>query len=140
MVGVSFVAIIISCDPIDKRLTISNDSDEILFYITSASATLDGRSPFKNSFKIENGDTIWDESSNIIFPSSSKSPAIIGRNGWEDFINEDCEDSKLRIFVFEKNLIDRVPWDTIVTRQYFSKKYEFNVQDLEKLNWRVEYK
>ena len=137
--SICLILLMFGCDPIDERLLISNNSDEIIFYLISPRIELDGQSPFKNSFEIVDKDTVWDETSNLVFPSSSKTPVIIGRNGWEDFINEDCQDNKLKVFIFQKSLISKVPWDTIVANQQFSKKYELTIEDLERNNWQVKY-
>lgn len=137
--SISFILLMFSCDPIDDRLSISNNTNEIIFYLISPRNELDGQSPFKNSFKIVKGDTVWDETSNLVFPSSSKTPVIIGRNGWEDFITEECADNKLKIYVFEKDLISKIPWHEIIAGQQFSKKYQLTLKDLERLNWQIKY-
>lgn len=131
--------LIMSCDPIDK-IEFHNESGQVIFYSTSFNDSITGRDPFINSYKITEGDTIWDESSNLLLRDSSKSLTIIGKDAWVDYINERCEDSTLRIFVFEKELIERIPWDSIVAEGIYTKKFSYKVKDLEKLNWRIEYK
>ncbi len=138
--GVVPFIILQACDPIDKRLTLRNESEDLIFYAMSPNDSIRGRSPLISSYRIEQADTLWDESSNLLLSDSGKSVAMIGRNAWENYINERCKDSTLRIFVFEKNLITQVPWDTLVIKQLYSKKFTYKVKDLEKLNWRVEYK
>lgn len=63
----------------------------------------------------------------------------MGRNIWETHIDEKCQDSTLRVFFFEKELIMQIAWDTILEKQLYSKKLEFTVSDLEKVNWKVVY-
>jgi len=139
-VGITVSIILLRCDPIDKRLVLANDSDDLVFYTMSPNDSIRGRSPFFHSYKVEQGDTVWDESSDLLLADSSKSVAMIGRNAWEKYINTRCKDSTLRIFVFEKNLITKVPWDSLMSKQLYTKKFAYKVKDLEKLNWRVEYK
>jgi len=129
-----------ACDPIDKKIELSNKSSDVIFYSTSVNDSIMSRSPFLNAFKINQSDTIWDESSNLLLSDSSKFLTIIGKHAWEDYINKRCRDSTLRIFIFNKELIEKVPWDTIVSKQLYTRKLTYKVKDLKKLNWRVEYK
>lgn len=131
--------LMMACDPIDDRLTIRNNSNEIIFYISTSHRELGGNSPTINSFKVNEKDTLWDETSNLIFPLSSKKLIMIGRNGWEDFINEECEDGKLKIYILENNLFKTYPWDTIVNKQLYSKKYEMSIKDLSAKDWTIFY-
>jgi len=127
-------ALLISCDPYDTRLTIENRTDEIIFYSISVNDSIRNSSPLV----IDNEDTIWTQSS-LILPDSVASEVILGRDGWKYFINEDCLDSTLRVFLFDKNLVLETPWDTIYAKQKYLKKYEMSVEDLEKANWRLVY-
>lgn len=137
---ITLISILSNCDPIDKRIYLKNSSDDLVFYSISVSDTVMGRSPFVNSHRIVGQDTIWDESSNLLLADSGKNLTIIGKDAWEDYINNKCEDSTLRIFFFDKQLITTVPWDSIKTKRLATNKYSYKVKDLEKLNWKVEYK
>jgi hypothetical protein len=131
--------LLLGCDPIDK-IELHNRSSKVIFYSTSVNDSITGRNPFTNAYKINEGDTTWDESSNLLLSDSSKFLTIIGKNAWVDYINKNCKDSTLRIFVFEKELIEQIPWDTLVAKQLYTKKFSYKVKDLEKLNWQIEYK
>ncbi len=127
------MACLISCDPIDDRLKIINNTNEEIFFSISKGELFN-----KNPLFISNKDTIW-ESSNIIYPMSNYNHALIGPNEWEYFINRDCEDSTLRIFFFRKELIIDYEWDSIVKFQIYSDKKSFKVKELEINNWEVTY-
>lgn len=133
------IILVWGCDPIDKKIVLSNKSSDVIFFSTSVNDSIITRSPFSHAYKIDQGDTIWDESSNLVLSDSSKFLTIIGKHAWENYINKKCKDSTLRIFIFNKSLT-KVPWDTIVSKQLYSKKFTYKVKDLEALNWRVEYK
>ena len=136
--GILCMFIILGCDPTDERLTIFNRSNNIVFYRVSLQERLHGESPYKNSFRLIGTDTLWDETSNLILPNSYKKPVAIGRKGWENLI-KDAEDQKLRIFVFEKDLLLTLPWDSIVNHQIFSQKYELTLEDMDLANWEIIY-
>ena len=132
---ISSVLFFISCDPMDDRLTIVNKTKDDIFYSLS---TIDSVSI--NPLRIVNSaDTVFFDSQ-IVLADSIYKHGLIGPNEWEYFINRDCQDSTLRIFIFEKKLILNTPWDSIVAKQQYSKKYELTVKELEKLNWQVVYK
>lgn len=131
---ISSVLFFISCDPMDDRLTIVNKTKDDIFYSLS---TIDSVSI--NPLRIVNSaDTVFFDSQ-IVLADSIYKHGLIGPNEWEYFINRDCQDSTLRIFIFEKKLILNTPWDSIVAKQQYSKKYELTVKELEKLNWQVVY-
>ena len=128
------IILMLGCDPIDDRLFVINKSNDTIFYSlsTNDSVTI-------NPIRIlESKDTIYNESC-IVLPDSFSKHGLIGTNEWEYFINQDCKDSNLRVFIFEKKMLVGIPWDTIVEKQEYSKKYKFNVEELKKLNWRIEY-
>ncbi len=125
---------LLGCDPTDDRLTIVNESNDDVFYSLSINDTVTN-----NPVRIlDSKDTIWRES-NIILTNTFIRHSLIGPNEWEYFINRNCEDSTLRVFIFKKEFILNTSWDSIVAKQTYSKKYKLTVKDLDKLNWRVTY-
>jgi hypothetical protein len=129
------VVLFIGCDPYDSRLTIVNNTQDTIFWKLSDKEQEQWSSPV---FYDEQNNIVWNESS-IVLPDSIDKDYMLGRNGWEDFINERFEDSTLRVFIFEKELVLNTPWDTIVEKQIYTKKYAITVKKLEKLNWRIVY-
>jgi len=126
------------CDPVDRRLTLVNYSDRLIFYSVSVNDSIMGRSPLVASYEISRGDTIWDESSNLVPAGKKKSLVIIGKDAWVYYINRVCEDSTLRVFVFDKDLITSTTWDTLVSTRRYTHKITAKVKDLEKSNWEIE--
>lgn len=122
-------------DTFDTRLRIVNKTHETVFINLSKNnlftvpVVLD---PIKR-------DTLWDEMRwTPSIDSSVHIPPSLG--SWVNYINEKCKDSTLTVFIFDKKLLKSVPLDSLVTKQLYSKKFSYKVKDLEKLNWRVEYK
>ena len=68
------------------------------------------------------------------------SKSINGVSVWEDFINTNSKDSVIRIFIFSKALVKEYGWKNIVSTGKYTKKYVFNENQLESLNWSVFYK
>ena len=122
------------CDPYDRRLTVVNNSNKDILYKISDNDSISKSSQLRISGK----DTIWNEST-IVFSDSSSKISMPGRNGWEEYINEDCSNQKLRIFLFDKELISTVPWERIYQEQKYTKKYELTVEELKQMSWEVNY-
>jgi hypothetical protein len=128
-----FLAVLLSgCDPMDMRLTIVNESSHDIFYQVSSDDSFSDSNPLRI---IEN-DTVWHESS-MVKRNSETTKAMLGRNGWESFINKKCKDSILRLFVFKKDLLLSDNWESIFKRQFFSQKYNMTIEELEKNDWKI---
>ena len=118
----------------DDRLTILNESKDTVFVVISHDGSLE-----EYPIKFNNGDTLWDHTRYII-PGGEDHPLSFGPNSWENMINKRYRDSTLTVFIFDKKLLKTVPQDSLVLKQVYSKKYSYKVKDLEKLNWRIEYR
>lgn len=129
-----FIFLLFGCDPMDNRLIIVNKSTEPIFYSMSINDVITN-----NPLRIlDSKDTIF-EDSYIIPADTFIRHALIGSNEWEYFINRDCIDSTLKLFVFEKQTILNIPWDTITKYRLYKEKYNLTVKGLQKMNWKVVY-
>jgi hypothetical protein len=45
----------------------------------------------------------------------------------------------MQIFIFDADVIESTPWDTIVKYNKFLKRYQFTKAELEKMNWDIIY-
>jgi hypothetical protein len=43
------------------------------------------------------------------------------------------------LFIFDADVIEKTPWDTIVKYDMFLKRYQFTKDELEKMNWEIVY-
>ena len=134
LTGLMLMLFLSSCDQFDARLIIANKSENEIFFNLSQTDSVIEYSPLRTY----NNDTILEES-NYLLPSDSMHQLAMGVNMWERHINEECQDSTLRVFFFDKELIMEIPWDTILKKQLYTKKLEYTVSDLEKVNWKVVY-
>lgn len=123
-----------ACDPYDGRLSIINHKSDTVFVLLS----VDGH--FKEyPIKFDKADTLWTHI-RYISPNDSTEVLSMGRNSWENTINKNYKDSTITIFFFDRELLKSLPPDSLLSKQLYSKKFTYKVKDLEKLNWRVEYK
>lgn len=50
---------------------------------------------------------------------------------------EQCE--KLIVFVFDSQVLESTPWDTIKVKYLILMRYDLSLADLQKLNWTITY-
>ena len=129
--------LLIKCvvDTFDTRLRIVNKTTETVFINLSKNDRF--TSPVV--LDLVKRDTLWDEMRwTPSMDSSEHIPPSLG--SWEKYINEKCQDSTLTVFIFDRNLLRSVPLDTLIVKQLHTKKFTYKAKELERLNWRVEYK
>jgi hypothetical protein len=123
-------------DSFDTRLTIINKTSQTIFIDISKDGYFN-KAPI--SVDTVKRDTIWDNMRwTPPMDSSSHIPPSLG--SWEKYVNEKCKDSVLTIFIFDEQLLKSVSQDSLITNQICSEKYLYKVKDLERLNWRIEYR
>ena len=123
-------------DTFDMKLRIVNQTSETIFVDFSKDESFNAHPVSIDTIK---GDTLWNYMRWVpSLDSLENIPPSLG--SWESFINKKCQDSTLTIFIFDIELLKSIPPDSLVTRQLYSKKFTYKVKDLDKLNWRVEYK
>ena len=121
-------------DTFDMRLNIVNKTQETVFINISKNNRF--TSPVIDRIS---RDTLWDEMRwSSPRDSSTHMPPSLG--SWEKYINKKCEDSTLTIFIFDTKLLKSMSLDSIVTKQLYTRKLAYKAKDLERLNWRVEYR
>lgn len=131
------VFFIISCDSTDSRFVIVNKTNRPLFYTTSAYDTIEGRSPFQKFIEISNNDTIWIESDYFIKPFGEKKKMVM--SDWEETIRNNFG-GHIRVFIFDADTVQKYNWEDIKVNNKYFKKYEYTVDELNKINWKTEVK
>jgi len=57
---------------------------------------------------------------------------------WEKYI-EQASDKKLKIFLIEKDSVDKYGWEKIFEKDIYNKQYNLTIDDLDKMDWQIEY-
>jgi len=123
-------------DNFDSKLKIVNNSNEGIFVTISENSSFQFYPIVIDSVT---KDTLWDYTEFILpLDSTEGPPPTLG--SWENYININCEDSILNIFIFDRSLLRNVKPDSLVLSQIFSKRYSLKVNDLQKIDWRILYK
>ena len=123
-----------SCDTEDFKLSIYNQSSDTVFYNVK-SDTIIRNMDKPNYFKLGNDSPYAKEG--CLIPGEKEKTSVINTS-WERWINK-IPDKKVKIFFYKKTLLNIVKWDDIIKNQYYSKRLEFTVEELEELDWIVVY-
>ncbi len=129
----SVLLVIIGCpyeiDPIDSELTIINNSDsEIVYYFQLK--TINDTSLATISFPLipENTESV------IIQPQDN----VVLREGFKRILKADSS-KVLMIYLFSRDTIKQVSWERIRDEYLVLRRYDLTLEDLEALNWTIEY-
>jgi hypothetical protein len=137
--------ILTSCmDRLDNRyLTITNNSDKIIYNIISPNESLNGSGHYDEYLHDENTYILTREDSinKFVFleikPNINMNTNDRPRN-W-DLYFESINDKKMRLFIIEKDSVDKYGWKEILNKNIYNKKYLFTIKDLDSLNWTITY-
>jgi hypothetical protein len=125
----------------DNKLKIINKSDSTIYYLLIGDSDTLSYNKRISTFelfkkKVNNTEVIDTVFPNRILPRDSFNYVIHAK--WEVTI-DNFKDKKLRIFVFEKKILENYTWNEIVHEKRFSAKYSYSVEELKKINWRIIY-
>ena len=126
----------LGCDPMDKKLRLINISQSDIYYSTSCSDSLSDL--FKDEYKKGNFNQYYTNYVEKLAPDTIIHDAMPGNNkAWERYINS-CDDSLLRILTFDIDTLKMYSWEKVIKEKKYKKIYKYSVNDLEKMNWKVE--
>lgn len=81
----------------------------------------------------EVSELIWRPNKNFLIASSSTFE-LKGK-----FIETLSDGSKFYIWIFDRQVIDTVPWEQVKENNMYLKRYDLTLQELEAMNWEVIY-
>lgn len=136
LIIIPIVIIFFGCDPVDNKLSINNLSSKKKYYVLS---------PHKNLNKLYEPEaeelgikiTYLNYVKEITGNSKKQQFLTGGGKAWERYINLACEDQKIKLYTFDIDTLEKYSWKEIISKNYFSSKKEFSVDDLERINWEI---
>jgi len=69
----------------------------------------------------------------------TNSRALWSRNCWETNFEVYLPSDTLMIYVFDAQVLETTPWDTVKANYLVLKRYDLSLQDLEKMDWTITY-
>ena len=138
--------ILSSCvfDRIDKRnLMIYNNSNKIIYSVISSNDSIYNLGNFDDF--VYKGNYIYTKEGDIkLFGFTGINPkeklqSDGGSTKWDVYF-ESIDDKKIRLFNIYKDSVDKYGWKEILSKNIYTEKYLFTIEDLEKMKWKIEYK
>lgn len=69
---------------------------------------------------------------------SNEKYSKLGTKLWKDYIDI-SDNKKLRLYIIEKDSVDKYGWEGIQAKNIYNKKYTLDIDDLDSLKWTIEY-
>jgi len=135
LIILSTLMLLLGCDPVDDRLVVKNQSDQKIFFLRSPNRDL--ATMYKQTTDQQGISTYLNFIEEVGPDSTEKMLITGGGKAWERYINKACEDGKLRIYAFSIDTLKKYSWKEVMENNYYLKKMEFSVNDLEKQNWEI---
>jgi hypothetical protein len=141
----SLLFILASCmDRLDNRnLTIFNNSNKKTYNIISQNDNMNGSGHYDEFLYDENHIYTKEDSINrFVFLEINpyvKMPSNDRPNNW-DLYFKSIDDKKARLFIIQKDSVDKYGWHKIFKKNIYNKKYYLTLEDLDRMNWEIEYK
>jgi hypothetical protein len=139
LIAVFIFGLLISCDPIDDKLTIRNSTTQRIYYMKSSYGDL-GKM-YDETVELQGKNLNYQNFINDVDPGSSKQLLITGGGeAWKRYIEKACEDGKLRVYTFSIDTLKKYTWEEVMKGNRYLNRIEVSVYDLEKVGWNIEYK
>ncbi|MFV8342560.1 hypothetical protein [Flavobacterium sp. XS2P39] len=131
-----------SCDKLDTRnLLVKNNSNKVIYSILSENDSMNDAGfyyEYQNDFdETKRGD--YDAP--FVFTEIKKGQIIANHDRprfWDNYFNR-LEDKKARLFIVQKDSVDKYGWKAIFSKNIYNKKYYLTLENLDKMNWEIEY-
>ena len=132
-----FILTFSMCDPVDDKLVIRNESSQKIYFLKNEYDKLSKL--YEEVLKKQGVELTYLNCIEIIEPNSENRQLLTGarKNAWEKYINNVCEDGKLRIYTFNIDTLKKYNFKEIANSNRYVQKREFSVKELQELNWQI---
>ena len=94
--------------------------------------------PDTTYFKYEPNPALSPELSKVL-SGQTNSNALGSRSCWEDKFKSLIKSDTVMIYVFDAQVLESTPWDTVKANYLILKRYDLSLVDLQQMNWTVTY-
>ena|SRR5690554_650601 len=139
------IFLFISCmDKFDNRdITISNiSSNDIIYSLSLTDTVFDIEASKILKYELDGKDVLKVDISHSFIDSLSRNKIdIIDRRpfDWKSYYDPYNKGNKMRLFIIKKDSVDKYGWEGIYKYNIYNKKYLLDIDDLDSLNWTIEY-
>jgi hypothetical protein len=113
-----------------ETINFKNNSSKSLYIHAS------GGYPDTNSFKVEFPNPSLNAQLYKVSSNASNNSALWDKSCLEYKFNTN---DTLMIYVFDAEVLESTPWDTVKTKYLVLKRYDLSLDDLQRRNWTITY-
>ena len=126
--------LIISCDPIDHKLKLINNTNDKTYY--TYSQNIDLLAMYDVELEKMKVSQSYHNYINSIEANDTIMPPEMGYDAWVKLI-QNSKNKKLYIFTFDIDTLEKYQWKDIVQKNKYKNRYAISLEELEKINWTV---
>lgn len=124
------ILVISSCDYYDRRLTITNKTDNQICFDYDLDTILDVPSQTKKTYFVNNS----------LAPNETRAITLPGSTDmWFRKLNQ-SKDTTLSLFIFDYKTVLNSDWDSLRKNNGYIQRLDLKINDVEKLEWKIEIK
>lgn len=127
-----FLVLFQSCVKYDYRLSVFNNTDTVLYFTVSQDYNYKENSydaSFSKNLKPK-------DYTRRLLPNSSKIVRNFGENSWVKYIDK-SKKKRLNVYFFTESIILNNTWEDIYENKLYVGHNEYDLEELEKINWEV---
>lgn len=139
-----FLILMIKCEGYDiEEIIIKNNSDHSIYYSMTIEDEMFDIEKYRISERIDNGEKFTQIDITGLFMSDEIAKDSITEitprpREWNRYIKS-AKDKKLHLYIIQKDSVDKYGWEEIHAKNFYNRKYDLDVDDLDSLNWTIEY-
>lgn len=123
-----------SCDPIDHKLKIINNTNDKIYYTYNQNNDLLAMYDVElEKMKVSQS---YHNYINSIEANDTIMPPEMGYDAWVKLIQK-SKNKKLYIFTFDIDTLEKYQWKEIVQKNKYKKRYAISLEELNMVNWTV---
>jgi len=136
--------LMIKCEGYDlEEIIIKNNSDHSIYYSMTIEDEMFDIEKYRISERMKKGEQFTVIDITGLFMSDEivqHSTIEISRRPreWYRYANS-AKDKKLHLYIIQKDSVDKYGWEGIHAKNVYNRKYNLDVDDLDSLNWTIEY-
>jgi len=74
-----------------------------------------------------------------VLPNETNEHSLSGRECIELEFNYSIPSDTLMVYVFDANVLETIPWETVISDNLILKRYDLSLEDLQDSDWTITY-
>ena len=117
-------------------------NNDIIYSLSKTDTVFDIEASKILKYELDGKDILKVDVSHSFIDSLSKNGIDIIQKApshWKSYYDPYNKGNKMRLFIIKKDSVDKYGWEGIYKYNIYNKKYLLDIDDLDSLNWTIEY-